>query len=46
MPCDQETRNPHTQAGGIDALGDLGAKSLAEGDVAFFKDAVEELGVR
>lgn len=35
-----------THAGVGDALGDLGAESFAETDVAFFEDAVEELGVR
>jgi hypothetical protein len=36
-------RDAHTHASGRNALSDLGAKALVEGDVAFFKDAVEKL---
>ena len=32
-----------TDTGGADALSDLLAECLAEGDLAFFEDAVEEL---
>jgi len=36
----------HTHASGCDALGNLGAESLREGNVTFFKDSVEELCVK
>jgi hypothetical protein len=36
-------RDAHTHASGRNALSDLGTKALVEGDVAFFKDAVEKL---
>jgi microsomal dipeptidase-like Zn-dependent dipeptidase len=36
-------RDAHTHSSGRNALSDLGTKALVEGDVAFFKDAVEKL---
>jgi hypothetical protein len=39
-------RDAHTHASGRNALSDLGTEALVEGDVAFFKDAVEKLQVR
>lgn len=34
-----------TDAGALDALGDLVAEGFREGDTALFEDGVEELGV-
>jgi hypothetical protein len=36
-------RDAHTHASGRNTLSDLGTEALVEGDVAFFKDAVEKL---
>lgn len=36
-------KDARTHASGRNALSDLGTKALVEGDVAFFKDAVEKL---
>ena len=36
-----KSRNSRTQASGGDALSNLVAEGLVEGDVAFFEDAVE-----
>lgn len=40
---EEEGKTQPTHTSRTNALGDLGAQSLAEGNVAFFKDAVEEL---
>jgi hypothetical protein len=36
-------RDAYTHASGRNTLSDLGTEALVEGDVAFFKDAVEKL---
>jgi hypothetical protein len=36
-------RDAHTHASGRNALSDFGTKAFVEGDVAFFKDAMEKL---
>jgi hypothetical protein len=36
-------RHARTHASGRNALSDLGTKALVEGNVAFFKDAMEKL---